>query len=395
MADASSIRKTTTPLTFSTWSGNPGPLPGTLPGVNKSVSATLDDLRTSFSSSAGFYESAIRFANNPLGYNYTYTNSNNQVVTRNTGQAYVNTGQQWCPIGNQVILDDIGTAAVDAFAGAIYLAERPYNVLSFQAVVNTAVGATSTAALYSAPATPTVVISGPGTGATAIANVTAGVIQSFTVINGGSGYGSVASAVSVTLVGTYATAAVVGAVTLSGGAITAIALTSGGTGYVNPIVLGQVGCIVTSSIGGTGAVVVPTVAGGILTAFVVLAGGTGYTAATTTITVTGTNTAQALAGTIVCTAGAITSVALSGTNGTGYVAANSTASLAAYTPCTQVSNPINLNPASSGLNVIQTGSLVSSIPATQIATGARLGIVFNGTAPTAAVGTCQIVLQPS
>jgi len=306
MADASSIRKTSTPLAPPI--GYSYPAAGSLPGVNGSVSKTLDDVRSSFSSSAGFYESSIRFSLNPPGYNYTYVNSNNQTVNRNTGQAYINTGAQWVPLGNVVVTVPLGASPTETDETAIFIADRPYNVVSVQGVVSTLAGSAATATLYSAPAGPTVVISGPGVGATAIATVASGIITGYVVINGGSGYGTSASAVSVTVIGTNTTGAVPGAVTLSGGAITAIATGTGGTGYQNP-----------------------------------------------------------------------TAIA-SGTAVTGAFNLNTSANV--------VQTP--------GLNLTQStinGAVVTSYANTQIATGARLGLVFSGAA-SSAIGSVTIVLQP-
>lgn len=121
MSDASSIRKISTPLAPSIGGGYPAP--GTLPSEAQVGS--------------GFYESAIRFQLNPAGYNYTYTDSNNISRTRNTGQAYVNSGAQWVPLGN-VVLSVNAALATEAVDQNIFIADRPYNVVAVGEVHGTA-----------------------------------------------------------------------------------------------------------------------------------------------------------------------------------------------------------------------------------------------------------------
>lgn len=75
-------------------------------------------------------------------------------------------------------------------------------------------------------------------------------------------------------------AAVLGAVTVSGGAVTDIAITSGGSGY-------QSLPIITISGDGTGATATPVLTAGVVTGITITAGGSGYTAATATISASG------------------------------------------------------------------------------------------------------------
>ena len=79
-------------------------------------------------------------------------------------------------------------------------------------------------------------------------------VQSVTVVNGGSGYSDVSLPVISfsTPVGASALPAQAGNVTVVGGAITSVALTSAGSGYVAPAVI-----TVTEGFGGTGADLVP------------------------------------------------------------------------------------------------------------------------------------------
>ncbi len=74
--------------------------------------------------------------------------------------------------------------------------------------------------------------------------------------------------------GAYAT----GAATFAGGAVTAIAVTNGGSGYTTPPVVRITGG------GGTGATATATLTGGVVTAITVVTGGSGYTS-TPTVTI--------------------------------------------------------------------------------------------------------------
>jgi len=76
----------------------------------------------------------------------------------------------------------------------------------------------------------------------------------------------------------YGHGAIVGAVTLSGTSISAIAVTSGGSGYTTAPAV-----IVTGGGNGSGAIVTATVVSGVITQFNVINGGTGYTSTPTII----------------------------------------------------------------------------------------------------------------
>ena len=144
---------------------------------------------------------------------------------------------------------------------------------------------------------PTISIpGGGGSGAAATATVSGGEVTAITITSGGTGYTS-APTISITGGGTGATAtATVGetnvtvtpptaagaaaTATVSGGEVTAITITSGGTGYTSAPTISITGG------GGTGATATATVSGGEVTAIIITSGGTGYTSAPT-ISITG------------------------------------------------------------------------------------------------------------
>jgi len=80
--------------------------------------------------------------------------------------------------------------------------------------------------------TPRVIISSTsgGTGATATATISGGVVTGFTITNGGSGYSAGTTSVSIT--GSRGTSATATA-TILGGAVTSFIITNGGSGYEN------------------------------------------------------------------------------------------------------------------------------------------------------------------
>ena len=101
--------------------------------------------------------------------------------------------------------------------------------------------------------------------ATATATLTGGAVTSIAVTGGGSGY-FVAPVVTIAPPGTGATAYP----TMTAGVVTSIAVTSGGSGYTSPPVVTITGV-------GTGATATATLTGGVVTSIAVTGGGSGYT----------------------------------------------------------------------------------------------------------------------
>jgi hypothetical protein len=173
--------------------------------------------------------------------------------------------------------------------------------------------------------TLTVTASPSGTTATATATVTAGVI---TAVGGTSGTGY-SPTLTITGAGTGAT----GTASVGGGAITALNLTAGGSGYGVPTVT------VAAPSAGTTATATATTANGVVTAINVTNGGAGYTSAPTVTISAPTSGTTATAGTPTITGG-------SGSN----VAPNtSCASLFALTP--SISGVIPNNTVQSFINL--------------------------------------------
>jgi hyaluronate lyase len=113
---------------------------------------------------------------------------------------------------------------------------------------------------------PTVTINGVGSsGATATATVSGGKVSAITITSGGTGY---TSAPTISISGGAGTGAAATAA-ISGGKVSAITLTSGGSGY-GPVVE-------ISGGGGSGASADATISGGRVTAITITSGGTGYT----------------------------------------------------------------------------------------------------------------------
>ncbi len=163
-----------------------------------------------------------------------------------------------------------------------------------------------TAEITRTTGTVVVLTGGAGSGATATATVSGGEVTALTVTSEGSGY-TVAPAVNFTGgAGTGATATA----TVSGGAVTGFTVTKGGTGYVTPPT-------VALAIG-TGAKATATVSlGGVITGLTVTSGGANYTTVPTVAFIgsggTGATATATLSGGVV--------TALTVTNGgTGYVA---------------------------------------------------------------------------
>ena len=166
MSDASSIRKTTTPLAAAL--GIPGPASGALPSETQR--------------GAGFYESAIRFQMNPQGYTYTFVDADGITKSRATGQAFINSGEQWVPVGNKILNIPVGPAAQDAEDVTVFIADRPYNIVSVQGVVSTANGTAGTAAVMVASGT-TAIASGTSVSSTRTIdlNATINTVQTLTL----------------------------------------------------------------------------------------------------------------------------------------------------------------------------------------------------------------------
>ena len=147
---------------------------------------------------------------------------------------------------------------------------------------------------------------GGGTGATATATVSAGVITGITVNSGGTGYTSVPT-ISFTGGGGAAATA-----TVAAGVITSIAVTSGGAGYTSAPT------VVISGGGGTGATATATVAAGVITGITVTSAGAGYTSAPTVVISGGGGTGATATATV--SAGVITGITVN-SGGAGYTSA--------------------------------------------------------------------------
>jgi phage tail sheath protein FI len=193
---------------------------------------------------------------------------------------------------------------------------------------------------------PNVLISGDGTGAIAVANLGTGgnatKVVSITVTAPGTGYTSATATISS---GSGATA---GTITIGGGAVTVIPVSSGGSDYTS---------VPTVSISGDGtgatahAVLGTGPTAGQVVSVVVDSGGSGYTSATATIDAVGTG---ATAGTITYNTGKIISIPVSN-GGTGYVTA----------PTVVISG----NGSSATATAVLSGSTVSSITVTNGGSG--------------------------
>jgi phage tail sheath protein FI len=142
-----------------------------------------------------------------------------------------------------------------------------------------------------------------------------GSLSTLAINNAGVGYVSTAAAPAVTISAPDITGGIqaTATVTLSGGAITAIAVGNGGSGYsVAPTVV-----VAAPATGGTQATATATVSGGVITAFTITSGGTGYkTTPTVTITPVSGGTLGA-AGAVTIGTSTITSITI-GTAGSGY-----------------------------------------------------------------------------
>jgi phage tail sheath protein FI len=146
----------------------------------------------------------------------------------------------------------------------------------------------------------------------AVATQTGG-LQSINITNAGSGYSSTAAAPAVSIStpdvqgGIQATATA----TISGGAITAIAVSAGGSGYTTANVT------ITPAAGdtGSGATATATISGGAITTIVIDSGGSGYKVAPI-VTISGDG-ANAAVGAVTVGASTVTGITIVN-NGTGY-----------------------------------------------------------------------------
>ena len=156
------------------------------------------------------------------------------------------------------------------------------------------------------------------TGALNAVGVKTGGISSFTVGTAGSGYVSTAAAPAVTIGAPNDAGGIqaVGTAVLSGGAITAVAVSAGGTGYS-----GTPTVVITSPSGGSGATFSVTTSSGVITAVTVVSGGTGYKG-TVTASFSGGGGSGASAGTVTVASSSITGITVA-TAGTGYTSAPS------------------------------------------------------------------------
>jgi phage tail sheath protein FI len=156
------------------------------------------------------------------------------------------------------------------------------------------------------------------TGALNAVGVKTGGISSFSVGTAGSGYVSTATPPAVTIAAPTDAGGIqaVGTAVLSGGAITAIAVSAGGSGYS-----GTVTVSVTGTGGGSGFSGTVTLSSGAIASVDVVTGGSGYKG-TVTATFSGGGGSGASAGTVTVATSSITGVTVS-TAGTGYTSAPS------------------------------------------------------------------------
>jgi hypothetical protein len=217
--------------------------------------------------------------------------------------------------------------------------------------------------------------------AAAAAVLTSSAVSSFTITNGGSGYGS-PPAVTIEAPASGTTAMV--AAIVSNGMLTGITITDGGSGYtaIPSVSIAAPGSIVTgltlnnagsgytiapavtiSAPGaGTAATALATVSDGIVTGLAITSGGTGYTAEpTVTLAPPAASPVKAVATSAVA-GGAVTSVSVTDP-GTGYFSAPAVtvAPPASGTAATAVA--VVSNGRVSGITVITPGSGYAAAPA--------------------------------
>jgi uncharacterized repeat protein (TIGR01451 family)/fimbrial isopeptide formation D2 family protein len=172
---------------------------------------------------------------------------------------------------------------------------------------------TVTCTVASLDPTPVISFSGGSGGTSATATVSGGAVTAIAVNTGGSGY---TSAPQVYIVGGGGSGATATA-TVSGGAVTGFTITSGGKGYTSVPSISFSG-------GGGSPSAVATVSGGALAsllanvpAITVTSGGSGYTTAPTVTISTAGSGSGATAGTVTLTGNAVSDIAV-GNAGSGY-----------------------------------------------------------------------------
>lgn len=155
---------------------------------------------------------------------------------------------------------------------------------------------------------PAVAILGPEiAAATASATVSGGVVTGVTVTFGGSGY---TSAPTVDIVGGGGSGATATA-TVSGGLVTGVSVTAGGTGYTAAPTVSLAGVQ-----GGTAAAAAATIGGGVVTGITVTDGGSGYTSAPAVAVLGGYGSGATATATVA--GGVVTGVTVTAA-GSGYV----------------------------------------------------------------------------
>lgn len=144
-----------------------------------------------------------------------------------------------------------------------------------------------------------------------------GGLSAVTVTAGGSGFDSLGAAPAVTVSAPDVAGGIQAVCTanISGGEITAIALTSGGTGYTSPTVT----ITPAANDTGTGATATVTESGGLITGITITDGGSGYKA-TPTVTISDPAGTGATVGAITVGGSSISSITVN-TVGTGYITA--------------------------------------------------------------------------
>src|ERR1017187_6948195 len=244
-----------------------------------------------------FYKSAMRFVGN---------------------QAYINSGTQWVPVGNVVLsipLDNTTPTTLPIFiADRPYniISVRETHTATASGLLAQLLTTPAT------PVVTIVDPTGTGSGAIVEAVVTAstGAIASYTVVQGGATYGVGTYAV---VTGPSTTQAVPGAVTLAGNAVSSIALGTAGVGYqpqtpAGAIAYVSVGGTQGGVYAGDGSVAITeptnygtaatlgaiTAAGNHITAVALSTGGAGYLTAPAIVYTNGTNdTSGAATGAVV------------------------------------------------------------------------------------------------